>query len=72
MRKLFSSKKREVPEHRNLNPVVSAEKAKNTAEHDGNRATSDTRLGVTVLHEPSDPTTTIVEYKLPWLCTESC
>lgn len=72
MRKLFRSKKREVPEQRNLNPAVSAETAKNTAEHEGKRATSDIRLGVTVLHEPSDPMTAIIEYKLPWLRTESC
>lgn len=73
MPKLFRSKKREAPAGENLGPADSPGTAKNTTEYEGKETASDTErlvdwnpnanpgLGVKVLHEPSDPTATVVE-----------
>lgn len=70
MRKLLGLKKRDVSADENLG---SAGTAKNTAEHGAKKTMSDTetladqnskpnpRIGVSILHEPSDPTAAVVE-----------
>jgi len=70
MPKLFRSKKREASAGENSGPADSPGTAKNTT---GKETVSDTErlvdwnpnanpgLGVRVLHEPSDPTATVVE-----------
>lgn len=73
MLKLFASKKRKVPADEDLESASSAGTVKGTAEYEAKKIKSDTepladqnpnaspRLGVRILHEPSDPKTAVVE-----------